>query len=137
VAAVPTAEALYFASDTPLETNHVYRLDRGGKLSAVGNLESSSIYGCRVGDALFFSTMVEPSKANPTQRVQLYASRSGDPWQSILAWQKDLQLMRFFQYGNVLLPDGANTTQYLAVTTIAVKDEDLVTSIFELAGAGS
>ena len=29
-ALVPSRDALYFSSDTPLETNHVYRLDRRG-----------------------------------------------------------------------------------------------------------
>jgi hypothetical protein len=137
VAAVPTTEALYFASDTPLESNHVYRFDRAGNLSTVGDLDSSSIYGCRVGDTLFFSTMVEPSEINPTQRVQLYASRRGEPWQSILTWQKDSWPKRFFQYGNAVLPDGANSTQYLPVTTIAVEDDDLVTSVFEVVSVES
>ncbi len=31
VACVPMADGLYFSSDTPFETNHVYRLDRGGQ----------------------------------------------------------------------------------------------------------
>ncbi len=132
VAAVPTAEGLCFASDTPLERNHVYRLDRSGKLSALGNLDSSSIYGCGVGDAVFFTTMVEPSEVNTTQDVQLYASRGEHPWQSIRAWRKDSLPMWLFQYGTAFLPDGANTTQYLAVTTLAVEDDDLVTSIFEV-----
>ncbi len=30
VALVPTSDGLYFSSDTPLESNHVYRLDREG-----------------------------------------------------------------------------------------------------------
>src|SRR5258708_9405594 len=31
VALVPTPDGLYFSSDTPLEPNHVYRLDREGE----------------------------------------------------------------------------------------------------------
>jgi hypothetical protein len=38
--------------------------------------------------------------------------------------------MRFFQYGNAILPDGENNTPYLAVTTIAVESEDMITSLF-------
>ncbi len=34
VAAVPTEDALYFSSDTPLESNYIYRLDRQGTLIA-------------------------------------------------------------------------------------------------------
>ena len=64
VALVPTPDGLYFSSDTPLESNHVYRLDRGGTLTELAPLSSSSIYGCRAGGGIFFSTMVEPSQAN-------------------------------------------------------------------------
>jgi len=48
----------------------------------------------------------------------------------LLAWQKDRWPMRFFQYGNAFLPDGENSTPYLAVTTIAVESEDMVTSLY-------
>jgi hypothetical protein len=54
VALVPLADGLYFSSDTPLETNYVYRLDRQRKLSQIATISSSSIYGCRVGDQIFF-----------------------------------------------------------------------------------
>jgi hypothetical protein len=40
--------------------------------------------------------------------------------------------MNFFQYGNALLPDGNNATQYLAVTTIAVDSDDMVMSLYSL-----
>ncbi|MGA8541249.1 MAG: hypothetical protein WB566_17230, partial [Terriglobales bacterium] len=53
VAVVPTQNGLYLSTDTPLEKNHVYRLDRTGSVQRVGDLASSSIYGCRVGKALF------------------------------------------------------------------------------------
>ena len=33
---------------------------------------------------------------------------------------------------NAILPDGENRTPYLAVTTIAVEQDDFVTTIFEL-----
>jgi hypothetical protein len=40
--------------------------------------------------------------------------------------------MRFFQYGNAFLPDGENSTPYLAVTTIAVESDDMVTSLYAI-----
>ena len=66
-----------FSSDTPLETNHVYRLDRRGNPAKVAALSSSSIYGCNVGNAVFFSTMVEPSPINSDRTVCLYGSPDG------------------------------------------------------------
>jgi hypothetical protein len=38
--------------------------------------------------------------------------------------------MGLFQYGNAFLPDGNNTTPYLAVPTIAVESDDLTTSLY-------
>lgn len=133
VALVPLREALYFSSDTPLERNFIYRLDRSGKLSRVSDISSSSIYACRVADRVFFSTMVEPSEVNRDGNVRVYGGGQSDPiWQPLLAWRKDRWPMRFFQYGNALFPDGENTTLFLAVTTVAVESDDMVTSLFEV-----
>jgi len=131
-ALVPAADGLYFSTDTPLENNHVCRLDRTGNLTEVAVLSSSSIYGCRVGDSIFFSTMAEPSEVNSRREVCLYGSPDGERWQKLQQWNKDRWPMRFFQYGNVFLPDGYNTTGVLAVTTAAVEHADLETSIWRV-----
>jgi len=131
-ALVPTRDALYFSTDTPLETNHVYRLDRRGDVSEVAALSSSSTYGCSVGDAVFFSTMVEPSPINSDRNVNLYGSSDGLEWHRFLQRKKDRWPMKLFQYGNAFLPDGRNTTGLLAVTTIAVEQGDLETSIWRV-----
>jgi hypothetical protein len=135
VALVPTESGLYFSSDTPLEENSIYHLDRQvmdrqAKLSQLAPLTSSSIYGCRVGQDIFFSTMVEPSPKNADRFVRIYHGCDGRDWRPVLAWQKDRWPMRLFQYGNAFLPDGENSTPYLAVTTIAVESEDMVTSLY-------
>ena len=130
VALVPTESGLYFSSDTPLETNYIYYLDRQRNLLQLASLSSSSIYGCRVGRDVFFSTMVEPSTKNPDRSVRIFGGRDGSDWRPLLAWPKDRWPMRFFQYGNAFLPDGENSTQYLAVTTIAVGSEDMITSLY-------
>jgi hypothetical protein len=132
VALVPTPEGVYFSSDTPLESNHVYCLDRGGHLAELAALSSSSIFGCRAGGGIFFSTMVEPSQTNLDPNVRLYGSRDGTDWRSLMHWRKDFWPMSFFQYGNAILPDGRNTTEFLALTTIAVRGDDLKTSIWRV-----
>ena len=139
VAAVPTQHGLYFSTDTPFEKNHVYRLDQTGKVDQVGDLASSSIYGCRVGEAIFFSTMIEPSAVNTVDEVHLVGSRVTSTyatnWQVLARWKKDSLPMRYFQYGNAFLPDGENATNYLAATTIAVEHDDLVTTLWEVESA--
>jgi hypothetical protein len=132
VALVPTRDALYLSTDTPHEQNHVYRLDRSSaRLDCVGDLRNSSIYGCRVSDAIFFSTMVEPSVVNTTPDVDIVGSQ-GRSWNTLLRWKKDHFSKKYFQYGNAMLPDGENDSNILAVTTIAVEQDDLVTTLWEV-----
>jgi hypothetical protein len=147
VAAIPTKDGLYFSTDTPFELNHIYRLDYElgppGNTERVGDLASSSIFGCRVGcgvgsradESLFFSTMIEPSAVNTSHEVQIVGSKCGANWQVLARWRKDSLPMRYFQYGNAFLPDGENSTRYLAATTIAVEADDLVTTLWEIESA--
>ncbi len=136
VAAVVTEEALYFSSDTPLEANHIYRLDRRGKLDELTGITSSSIYGCRVGSRAFFSTMVEPSEVNRDRAVRIYGADMAHPedWNSLVEWKKDFLPMGLFQYGNAFLPDGENSTQFLAVSTVAVDSDDQCLSLYDTKG---
>jgi hypothetical protein len=132
VAAIPTHDALYISTDTPYESNHIYRLDRSGRLERSGTLNSSSMYGCHAGGALFFSTMVEPSTVNVDREVHIVGGKRRTHWQTVLRWKKDILPMRYFQYGNAILPDGDNATQILAVTTVAVEEDDLTTTLWEI-----
>jgi hypothetical protein len=136
VALIPMEDGLYFSSDTPLESNSIYRLDRQGKLSRLAPISTSSIYGCRVGGRVFFSTMVEPSQVNRDRNVRVYGCSAGDhserAWQPLLEWKKDHWPIGLFQYGNAFLPDGNNTTPFLAVTTIAVEADDMTTSLYRV-----
>jgi hypothetical protein len=148
VAAIPTQHGLYLSTDTPSEKNHVYCLDQAGNVEQVGDLTSSSIFGCKVGcgvdETMFFSTMVEPSAVNTSREVQIVGLRTtglragsggGANLQVLARWKKDNFSMRYFQYGNAVLPDGENSTRYLAATTIAVEADDLVTTLWEVESA--
>jgi hypothetical protein len=132
VALVPTQEAVYFSSDTPLEKNYIFRMDRQDQLTRLAPISGSSIHGCRVGDHILFSTMVEPSAVNPDRWVRIYGSRDGENWNWPLSWRKDRWPMKLFQYGNAFLPGGNNATNYLAVSTVAVEADDMATSLYSL-----
>jgi hypothetical protein len=132
VALVPAGDGVYFSSDTPFERNHVSHLDRRGNLTQFAELSSSSIYGCRVGEAIFFSTMVEPSQANASREVCVYGATDGEQWQSLLTYRKDAWPMGLFQYGNAVMPDGRNTSGLLAVSTVGVEQADLETSLWRV-----
>ena len=132
VAAVATEEGLHFSSDTPLEQNYIYCLDRAGALARLAPISGSSIYGCRVADRTFFSTMIEPSEVNLDRSVRIYSGAQGEGWRPLLEWRKDRWPMGLFQYGNAFLPDGENMTRFLAVSTVAVAADDMATSIYHL-----
>lgn len=132
VAAVVNQDGLYFASDTPLEQNHIYHLSRRGRIQRLGALPSSSIYACKSRSGIFFSTMVEPSEVNSSRSITLFGSADRADWKSLAAWGKDSWPMKLFQYGNAFLPDGENTTDLLAASTIAVEGADLQTSIWKV-----
>lgn len=130
VAAVIAEDGLYFASDTPLEQNHIYFLGRSGRMQRLTPIPTSSIYGCTNRHGIFFSTMVEPSRVNRSRTVALFGSSNGENWSRLAEWKKDQWPMKFFQYSNAIFPDGHNLTDLIAVTTIAVDKSDLQTTIF-------
>jgi hypothetical protein len=130
VAAIVTEGGLFFASDTPLEENYIYHLDCSGRAQRLQRIPSSSIYGCQNRSGMFFSTMVEPSEINRSRDATIFASADGSAWKQEAAWRKDGWPMKFFQYGNAFLPDGENTTDLLAATTIAVKSASMQTFIW-------
>jgi hypothetical protein len=130
VAAIATSAGIFIASDTPLEQNHIYFLDRRGNIDPICPTPNSSIYACQNRAGLFFSTMIEPSAVNLGRDSVLFGSASGSDWNTIASWRKDRFSMRYFQYGNVFLPDGTNTTNLLAATTIALNNADLTTFIW-------
>jgi hypothetical protein len=132
VALLPAEDGIYFSSDTPLEANFIFRLDCSGILSKLGPISGSSIYGCQAAGHLFFSTMVEPSAVNTDRELHIYGSRNRKNWSPVLSWRKDGWPMATFQYGNAFLPDGNNTTDLLAVTTVAVEKDDMVTSLYSI-----
>ena len=123
VAIVPTSEAVFFASDTPNEANHIYRIDDDGSIHCLAPISSSAISGCRVGQTVFFSTMAEPGTVNCTTHADLYASFDGEEWKCLVRWQKDIWPMRLFQYGAVFLASDNNDTPFLAASSVAVKPD--------------
>jgi len=132
VTVVPRDDALYFATDTPFEENHVYRLDRGGSTTRLAPIAASSFWSCRVGRALFVSTAVEPSRINTGRDAVLYGSADGDRWETLVRWRRDAWPLALFQYATIILPAGDNDGNILAATGWAVRGEDHVTHLWRV-----
>ena len=125
-----TASHVYFGSDAPDERNYIYRMDRRGvdikRLCAVG---SSIFYGCKVGECLFFSTAVEPSRVNRCKDAQVWGSNNGGEWQLVKSFRKDVLSMKYFQYGQVLFPSGKGDDVNLWLTPLATKHDQTTLKI--------
>lgn len=114
------SDSVYFGSDTPIEQNYIYRLDRqSGKVERHCPVVGSVFHSCSVGDWLAFSTAVEPSKVNESREAAIYISRGGDSWVLAACHRKDLWSMRYFQYGQLVLPKGNNQTGQLMYSAYA------------------
>jgi len=76
--------------------------------------------------------MAEPSDVNSSSEVSLFGGSRHSEWKTLAEWRKDHWPMKFFQYGNASLPDGENSTDLLAATTVAVRSADLQTTIWRI-----
>lgn len=117
-----TESHVYFGSDTPLEKNHIYRMDKKTcEVQRLQEVESSVFWGCKVGENLFFSTAVEPSKVNKCKDACIWGSKDGETWKCIARFRKDIWPMKLFQYGQIFFPAGENNTEYLWFTPFATE----------------
>ena len=117
-----TKSHVYFGSDTQLERNFIYCFDKETyKVQRLQEVESSVFWGCKVGDYLFFSTVVEPSKVNKCRDACIWGSKDGERWKCVARFRKDIWPMRLFQYGQIFFPAGENNTEYLWFTPFATE----------------
>lgn len=116
-----TREHVLFGSDTPLEQNFLYRLERStGRLTELAPVEGSVFYAARVGAWMLFSTAVEPSEANRSRDAVLYASRDGERWSVLARHPKDRWPVSYCQFGQIILPGGHNETRQCWYSTFGV-----------------
>ncbi|MBN86242.1 MAG: hypothetical protein CL885_01830 [Dehalococcoidia bacterium] len=132
VAAIPRPEGLYFATDTPFEANKICIIEKSNTIRILSDLPSSSLSACNVSDLLFFSSAVEPSDVNTTKYTSLKFSENGHTWNNLVSWKKSALPSKLFQFANISLPTGNNSSGFLAATGISVAHEHMTTHIWEI-----
>jgi hypothetical protein len=121
---------IYFGSDTPLEKNHIYRLDRTNRaLLHLQKVGGSVFHSCKVGNWFFFSTAVEPSTVYTSPYAEVWASPDGECWKCILKFKKDFLSKKYFQYGQVFFPAGPGDGKNLWVTPFATEFDQVTFKI--------
>lgn len=115
-----TEDYVYFGTDAPGQSNSICRIDRRG--TSIKKLQSVSgpvMFGTKVGEALFFSTSVEPVPGKTSKVVEVWGAEDEENWARIATFRKDPWPMRAFQYGQAHFPSGPGDGKRLYVTPFA------------------
>lgn len=117
-----TKDAIYFGSDSPLEPNYLYRLDRGNSTPVkLGEVGGSVFYAKVIGDDVYFSTAVEPSDINKSPFAQIWRVREN---RMCLIYQakKDFWPKKYFQYGQLRFVDGPANSGPVYISKVATRN---------------
>lgn len=145
--AFATPKGLIYATDTPLEENHIYYLTAGKNIEKIHNLEGSSIYGTKIKNDYFFSTTVEGHSDGTEGRFNILSYKRGKgikSWYSELVignpkegfkcigrFKKDIWPMGLMQFGTIMFPSGDNQTNKIVLYGSTLKKIDGTLVILE------
>lgn len=126
-----TEDYIFFATDAPQKQNYIYRIERASrqieKLQAVGG---PVFWGRKVGESLFFSTVVEPSHFNKTDKSELWQSfDDGNSWQKVLSFKRSFLNGKLFQYGQLRFPNGSGDGKHLYFSSYATKQDNTIMKV--------
>lgn len=100
-------DAFLYATDTPLEQNHVFRLNpESGQRTSVAQVQQSTFFMGQACGGSFLSTVVEPSEVHPTRSVHVWYSPEGSSWQEVYAAPRDRWSLKYFQYPLAFIAQG-------------------------------
>jgi hypothetical protein len=124
-AGVPVGDDFLYATDTPLEQNHVVRLSAAaGKLTNVAQVQQSVFFMGEACSGYFLSTIVEPSPVHPTQSVHVWFSPDGDAWNEVYTAPRDGWRLRYFQYPAAFIAKSPGECPYVFLSFRAVRGLD-------------
>ncbi len=118
-------DRLIYATDTPLEQNAIISLEKSsGRTETLAKTGGSCLYASRFGDLFVCSTTVETLSVEVCKSIDLWVSRDGSNWSSVLTAEKDLWHAELFQFGSLVLPRGTSDRETLFFSGQAVKHYD-------------
>jgi hypothetical protein len=92
-------EGLIYATDTPLEQNHILLLNpETGQSETLAKIQNSVLFMGQGCGGAFASTIVEPSPVNTTEHVHVWYSPNARHWSEVFAVKRDRWNVRYFQY---------------------------------------
>ena len=136
--AFATANGLLYATDTPMEQNGIYLLQKNTAPKKLHDLPGPCIYGTEKNGIFYFATSVEPDSNLPTWKY--FLSRKPGPgvkdrytyviagneqsgFREVAKFKKDCLPFTLFQFGNVMFPQ-CDVAEKILLQPIAVKKFD-------------
>lgn len=120
-----TSDSIFFGSDSPTQVNHIFKMSKDGtnieKQVEVGN---PIFYAKKIGNYLFFSSVVEPSEISSDNYSHIWFSDNGANWSILDSFQKDIFSMKYFQYGQIYFAGGESSKSNLVITPFATKNHN-------------
>lgn len=121
---------IFYATDAPFETNHIYRYNRAaGSVEQLQAISGTVFYGAITKHGIFFSTVVDTNKNLRQDSVELWFSESGDNWKNIKEFKKDIWPKKLFQYGQLIMPDKQFNTSTIWFTPFALRKDQQIHKI--------
>jgi hypothetical protein len=122
---VPTATGLTYATDTPLEQNHVYLLEADtGAVRVLADVQQSVLFMTEACGGLWLSTTVEPSEVLSTQSVHVWFARDELHWTELYSARRDRWSLHYFQFATVVLARGPRECPYAFLSFRGVRGLD-------------
>ncbi len=137
----PTKDGIYYPTDTPLESNKLYRLNEKDdgtiNLTEICEMPGPCIFGTVINDCLYMATSVEgdPTLGNfrykfsdklgkgvKDRLVHIIKYKPNGSASEIASFKKDFLPMWLFQFGNVQFPEQCSNNMLL-ICPQAVKGE--------------
>lgn len=102
---IPTAEGYVVPTDSPINENFIYFLDKKGNIKSKSSVNGSVFHLCKYEDFFLATTALEPSKVNCQSFVYLYASFNGLDWVELKKFKKKypLFLSKLLRYPEIEL----------------------------------
>ncbi|HEX8576508.1 MAG TPA: hypothetical protein VF677_09460 [Flavobacterium sp.] len=149
--AYPTEHGLVYATDSQLEKNSIRILKKEDEMWVsrfIKEINGPAIYGCKIKEDIFFSTSVEGDSLSKG-KLKMFLDKKPGPGildnNSVIVGgnlekgfnvmyknKKDKWPFILFQFGVMIFPSGKNNSDKLILYNIALKSNDLNTSIFNI-----
>jgi hypothetical protein len=111
----------YLFMDTPLEENSVFHFDINTcQKTEIGRVSSSVFHSVEANNSIYFSTAVEPSQINRTNKSKIYQIEKNEI-KFISEFKKDLWSMKYFQYGQIKFSRNKSSKLEVMYTPFATK----------------